>query len=106
MELRELPGIRTSESANDRVRRMLDYLHKEGYVVLTHPNRHGYQVTGKIEYLYGLLSEIAANTDALSDEGVVDQMQQMRLAEQSEGVDQPDQAPQDLSPPDAEGREA
>lgn len=111
MELRELPGMRAGESANDRVRRMLDYLQKEGYAVLSHPNRHGYQVTGKIEYLYGLLGEIAANTDALSDEGVVDQMQQMRLAEspaqsaEPEGASQSGHVHHDIAQPNAEGRE-
>lgn len=101
MELRELPGTRTGESANDRVRRMLDYLQKEGYAVLAHPSRHGYQITGKIEYLYGLLGEIAANTDALSDEGVVDQVQQLRLAEAPDQAEQPHRG--DATDPTAEG---
>lgn len=106
MELRELPGMRTGESANDRVRRMLDYLQKEAYLVLTHPNRHGYQVTGKIEYLYGLLSEIAANSDLLSDEAVVDQMQQFRLHEQPDGAVRAAQAPQDAESQEGGGHQA
>lgn len=79
-EMRDFSGGRLTDSSLDRVRRMLTYLTAEGYLVETNPTSKGYTVTGKIEYLYQLIGFIAENTSLLSDDEVVDQIdQQMRL---------------------------
>lgn len=73
-EMRELSGARVTDSSIDRVRRMLAQLEQEGYLVETNPTNKGYQVTGKIDYLYQLIAFIAENTPHLSDDAVVDQL--------------------------------
>lgn len=79
-EMRDISGARVTDSAIDRVRRMLAQLQAEGYVVETNPAVKGYQVTGKIDYLYQLIGFIAANSTQLADDEVVDQIDpQIRL---------------------------
>lgn len=70
-DMRDIGG-RLTEGAFDRVRRVLERLEKEGYLVQAHAAMKGYQVTGKILYLYQLLALIAENTPLLSDDSVVD----------------------------------
>lgn len=80
LEMREIGGARVSDSAIDRVRRMLTHLQSEGYIVETNPVNKGYRVTGKIDYLYQLIALISENTAHLSDDAVVDQIDpQLRL---------------------------
>ena len=74
LDMREIGGARVSDSAIDRVRRMLAHLQNEGYIVETNQTSKGYQVTGKIDYLYQLIGFIADNTAQLSDEDVVDRI--------------------------------
>lgn len=74
LEMREIGGARGSDSAIDRVRRMLAQLQNEGYLVETNPTNKGYRVTGKIDYLYQLIGFIAENTTQLADEAVMDQI--------------------------------
>ena len=74
LDMREIGGARVSDSAIDRVRRMLAHLQNEGYIVETNPTSKGYQVTGKIDYLYQLIGFIADNTAQLSDDDVVDRI--------------------------------
>ncbi len=62
------------DSTNDRVRRMLQQLEHDGYLVETNPVNKGYQVTGKVNYLYQLLAFIGEHTPHLSDDGFVDQI--------------------------------
>lgn len=71
-EMREINGARSSDSSIDRVRRVLEQLVKTGYIVETNVTNKGYQVTGKVQYLYQLLNFINENTPLLSDDGVVD----------------------------------
>lgn len=105
IEMREISGSRVTDSAVDRLRRILAHMEKDGYIVETNAALKGYTVTGKIEYLYQLLQFIAANTSHLSDESVNDQMdaQQMRLdgdspAQETLAVpEHSDDAPKDLT---------
>jgi len=73
-DLKELRGALVIDSTNDRVRRMLQQLAHDGYLVETNPVNKGYQVTGKVNYLYQLLAFIGEHTPHLSDEGFVDQI--------------------------------
>jgi hypothetical protein len=73
-DLKDIKGGQVSDSTNDRVRRMLQQLEHEGYLALTNPINNGYQVTGKVNYLYQLLAFIAEHTPHLSDDGFVDQV--------------------------------
>lgn len=74
LEMREIGGARITDSAIDRVRRMLAQLESEGYLVETNPTSKGYRVTGKIDYLYQLIGFIAENTAHLGDETFSDQL--------------------------------
>lgn len=74
MDMRDISGVRPTDSVNDRVRRMLDHLQSEGYLLETNPANKGYQITGKIDYLYQLISFISENTKFLKDDAVVDQI--------------------------------
>lgn len=80
-DMRDISGARVGESLNDRVRRMLTQMETDGYVVeKMSATLKGYRITGKIDYLYQLIDFIAANTQALTDEGVDDQMgEQLRI---------------------------
>lgn len=79
-EMREISGARVVDSSIDRVRRVLEQLVKTGYIVETNVASKGYQVTGKVQYLYQLLNFINENTPLLSDDGVVDSIDtQLRL---------------------------
>ena len=95
LDMREIGGARVSDSAIDRVRRMLTHLQNEGYIVETNPTSKGYQVTGKIDYLYQLIGFIADNTAQLSDDDVVDRIDtQARLDGDAPGQEAPAPAEQ------------
>lgn len=53
-DLKELKGGLVVDSTNDRVRRMLQQLEHEGYLVETNPVNRGYQITGKVDYFYSI----------------------------------------------------
>ncbi|KGG86650.1 MULTISPECIES: hypothetical protein [Comamonas] len=74
MEMRDINGLRPTDSVNDRVRRMLENLRSEGYLVESNPTNRGYQLTGKVDYLYQLIAFIAANTPQLSEDDASDQV--------------------------------
>jgi transcription initiation factor IIE alpha subunit len=74
-EMRDIHGTRSSESAIDRVKRILALLEDDGYIVVTNPNHRAYRVTGKVSYLYQLLAVIAENTTHLEESAVSDQME-------------------------------
>ena len=98
LDMREIGGARVSDSAIDRVRRMLAHLQNEGYIVETNPTSKGYQVTGKIDYLYQLIGFIADNTAQLSDDDVVDRIDtQARLDGDAPGQEAPAPAEQPTS---------
>lgn len=82
MDMRDISGVRLTDAINDRVRRMLDQMVSDGYMVQSNPANKGYQITGKVDYLYQLIAFIAANSPHLSDDDVVDQVdRQARLDE-------------------------
>ena len=94
LDMREIGGARVSDSAIDRVRRMLAHLQNEGYIVETNPTSKGYQVTGKIDYLYQLIGFIADNTAQLSDDDMVDRIDtQARLDGDAPGQEAPAEPP-------------
>ena len=98
LDMREIGGARVSDSAIDRVRRMLAHLQNEGYIVETNPTSKGYQVTGKMDYLYQLIGFIADNTAQLSDDDVVDRIDtQARLDGDAPGQEAPAPAEQPTS---------
>lgn len=68
-ELSSISGARAGESSVDRVKRLLNQLANDGYLVETNPQHHVFTVTGKIAYLYELMTFIAENTHHLGDEG-------------------------------------
>jgi hypothetical protein len=74
----DLRGMRTDASSNERVSRMLALLEKERYAVAVQSEHRGVRLTGKIDFLYGVLEVIAEHSDLLSDSGVEDQ-EQLRL---------------------------
>lgn len=74
MDMRDISGARLTDAVNDRVRRMLDHLAADGYLVETNPANKGYTITGKVDYLYQLIEFISANSPHLSDDEVVDQV--------------------------------
>lgn len=69
-------GTRTGESTQDRIQKMFNQLADEGYIFESNAIHKGYCVTGKIEHLYKLISFIAVNTKHLSDDEVIDQIDQ------------------------------
>lgn len=73
-DMREISGSRPGDSTQDRIQKMLNQLEQEGYVFESNATHKGYCVTGKIEHLYKLIGFIAENTQHLSDDEVIDQI--------------------------------
>jgi hypothetical protein len=75
-DMRELTDARIAESGATvhRVQNMFNRLVNEGYLVETNTTSKGYTFTGKVDYLYQLIAFIAENTQHLSDDEVVDQI--------------------------------
>lgn len=73
-DLRDIPGKMT-DSAMERVRKILSVLESEGYLVETNPNHKAYQVTGKVTYLYLMLQFMAENTPHLEESAMIDKME-------------------------------
>lgn len=75
-DMRELSDARVADGGATihRVQRMFNLMESEGYLVETNPTSKGYTFTGKVEYLYQLIAFIAENTPHLSDDEVVDQI--------------------------------
>ncbi|WP_371438313.1 hypothetical protein [Polaromonas sp.] len=85
-EMRDITGARITDSSLDRVRRMLQLLQADGYIVETNASLKGYTFTGRVDYLYQLIGFIAANSPSMTDDGVVDQIDensQQRLDDSS-----------------------
>jgi hypothetical protein len=82
-EMRDVHASRLTESAADRLDRILVQLEKDGYLQLANPNFRTYTVTGKIVYLYQLLAFMNEHVPQMNDEGAGDQIeQQLALAPQ------------------------
>lgn len=73
-EMRDLTGARITDSAIDRVRRMLGILVGAGYLVEVNASLKQYQFTGKLDYLYQLIAFVASNTPLMAEDGIVDQL--------------------------------
>ena len=76
MDMRDINGARPTDSVSERVNRMLASLESEGYLTQSDAAHRGYKITGKVDYLYQMISFMAANTPHLSDDEVVDQIEQ------------------------------
>jgi biotin operon repressor len=87
-DMREISGSRTGESTQDRIQKMLNQLEDEGYIFESNATHKGYCVTGKIEHLYKLIGFIAVNTKHISDDDVIDQIDQQA----SLNIERPDYA--------------
>lgn len=85
MDMRDISGARLTDAVNDRVRRMLDHLVADGYLVETNPTNKGYTITGKVDYLYQLIEFISANSPHLSDDEVVDQVDRQAHIDEAAG---------------------
>lgn len=77
MEMREVSGMKVTDKLVTRIQVMLNGLENEGYVRETNPTAGGYQITGKIDYLYQLISYITAHAPQLADDKLVDQIEQI-----------------------------
>lgn len=75
-EMKDVHGSRATESASDRLSRILELLEEEGYLALTNANFKTYRVTGKIAYLYQLLAFMAEHLPEMADSSVNDQMEE------------------------------
>lgn len=84
-EMRDVHGSRASESANDRLGRILELLEQEGYLSLKNQNFKTYRVTGKITYLYQLLAFMAEHLPEMAESSVSDQMEEQITIAQAEG---------------------
>jgi hypothetical protein len=85
-DMRDLADARLANGGAtiQRVQKMFTMLVNEGYLMETNAASNGYTFTGKIEYLYQLISFIAENTPHLSDDDVVDQLDtQLRIDTQT-----------------------
>ena len=76
IDMREIANVRIEDASPVRIEKMLAQMEAAGYLTLSNRSSKGYMVTGKIDYLYQLINFIATNTSHLSDEGVVDQIDQ------------------------------
>lgn len=77
-DMRELADGRVADGGATvyRVQRMFNILEDAGYLVQTNEVSKGYTFTGKVDYLLQLIAFINENTPHISDEQVVDQMEQ------------------------------
>lgn len=76
MEMREVSGTRHDESMLVKIGRMMERLRDDGYALLSNETSGGYQITGKVDYLYQLIAYISAHAPHLGDDKLVDQIDQ------------------------------
>lgn len=84
-QLRELriPGADSRWSNHDLLRRMLDKLKADGYLIVSNEASEIYQITGKIDHLHAVLQYLVENVPELSE---------APLEELGDGENGPDQA--------------
>lgn len=72
--LRELriPGADARMSNHEVLRRMLEKLKVEGYLVLTNPSTEMYQLTGRVDHLHAVLRYLVEHVPELSDTSLQD----------------------------------
>lgn len=78
-EMKDVYGSRATESASDRLSKILDLLEHDGYLTLTSSSFKVYRVTGRIAYLYQLLAFMAENLPEMADGELSDQMEDRQL---------------------------
>lgn len=75
-DMKDVWGARATDSSQDRLERILSLLVRDGYLKEENPNHKVFMVTGKIAWLYELLTLMNENLPQMNDEGVVDQIDQ------------------------------
>lgn len=72
--LRELriPGADTRLSNNELLRKMLERLRAEGYLVVSNPSTETYQITGKVDHLHAVMQYLVENVPELTDTALPD----------------------------------
>lgn len=86
--LRELriPGADARLSNNELLRKMLEKLRADGYLVLSNPSTETYQITGKVDHLHAVMQYLVENVPELTDNALSD----VDLAEDDAGGSQND----------------
>lgn len=77
----EISGTHKRYSNHELLKRMLDNLCKEGYLILSNPERHVYRCTGKLQQLAIALEYMAER------QGLINQDNEQEQKEQSELLD-------------------
>lgn len=86
-DMKDVWGARATDSSQDRLERILMLLVRDGYLKEENPNHKVFVVTGKITWLYQLLTLMDENLPQMNDEGMVDQMdQQLPLQDSDEAA--------------------
>lgn len=72
--LRELriPGADTRLSNNELLRKMLERLRAEGYLVVSNPSTETYQITGKVDHLHAVMQYLVESVPELTDTALPD----------------------------------
>ena len=72
--LRELriPGTDSRLSNNELLRKMLEKLRSDGYLVVSNPSTETYQITGKVDHLHTVMQYLVENVPELTDTGLPD----------------------------------
>lgn len=72
--LRELriPGADSRLSNNELLRKMLEKLRVDGYLVLSNPSTETYQITGKVDHLHAVMQYLVENVPELTDNALPD----------------------------------
>lgn len=72
--LRELriPGADSRLSNNELLRKMLEKLRADGYLVLSNPSTETYQITGKVDHLHAVMQYLVENVPELTDNALPD----------------------------------
>ena len=85
--LRELriPGADARLSNNELLRKMLERLRAEGYLIVSNSSTETYQITGKVDHLHAVMQYLVENVPELTDTALPD-------ADDAEDDDQDGQA--------------
>lgn len=72
--LRELriPGADSRLSNNELLRKMLEKLRSDGYLVLSNPSTETYQITGKVDHLHAVMQYLVENVPELTESTLSD----------------------------------
>jgi hypothetical protein len=72
--LRELriPGADSRLSNNELLRKMLERLRSDGYLIVSNPSTETYQITGKVDHLHAVMQYLVENVPELTDNALAD----------------------------------